>query len=190
MTNPVEKTFPQLLIEGAEDDPNRPCLVLPNESATYGEMFREALRIAKSLKYFGISKGDPVGILMANSVRYVESLFAISLLGALPVLYNGRFKSREISHVTKDSGIKIILTSDKADEFTNFAELLAKAIPGIHNSTDPQKTLELENYPDLQRIVLFGKKELAGFQNERHFFNKESKSFDFKKINNEVYEIK
>ena len=131
MINSVEKTFPQLLIEGAEEDPNLPCLVLPNESATYGEIFKEALSIAKSLKYFGISKGDPVGILMANSVRYVESLFAISLLGALPVLYNGRFKSREISHVTKDSGIKIILTSDKADEFTNFADLLAKAIPGI-----------------------------------------------------------
>ena len=172
MINSVEKTFPQLLIEGAEEDPNLPCLVLPNESATYGEIFKEALSIAKSLKYFGISKGDPVGILMANSVRYVESLFAISLLGALPVLYNGRFKSREISHVTKDSGIKIILTSDKADEFTNFADLLAKAIPGIQKTTDPQKALELENYPDLQRIVLFGKKELAGFQNERHFFNK------------------
>ena len=164
MINSVEKTFPQLLIEGAEEDPNLPCLVLPNESATYGEIFKEALSIAKSLKYFGISKGDPVGILMANSVRYVESLFAISLLGALPVLYNGRFKSREISHVTKDSGIKIILTSDKADEFTNFAELLAKAIPGIHNSTDPQKTLELENYPDLQRIVLFGKKSWQVFK--------------------------
>ena len=97
MTNSVQKTFPQLLIEGAKDDPNRLCLVLPKESSTYDEIFREALNIAKSLKCFGIAKGDPVGILMANSVRYVEALFAVSLLGALPVLYNGRFKSREIS---------------------------------------------------------------------------------------------
>ena len=82
MTSSVQKTFPQLLIEGAKDDPDRLCLVLPKESSTYGEIFREALNIAKSLKSFGISKGDPVGILMANSVRYVESLFAVSLLGA------------------------------------------------------------------------------------------------------------
>ncbi|OUV77447.1 MAG: hypothetical protein CBC90_05185 [Acidimicrobiaceae bacterium TMED130] len=172
MTNSVQKTFPQLLVEGAKDDPDRLCLVLPKESSTYGEIFREALNIAKSLKCFGISKGDPVGILMANSVRYVESLFAVSLLGALPVLYNGRFKSREISHVTKDSGIKIILTSDKADEFTNYAELLSKAIPGIQHLTDSKKALELEDYPDLERIVLFGEKERIGFQSQHYFLNK------------------
>ena len=172
MTNSVQKTFPQLLIEGAKDDPDRPCLVLPNESSTYGEIFREALNIAKSLKYFGISKGDSVGILMANSVRYVESLFAVSLLGALPVLYNGRFKSREISHVTKDSGIKIILTSDKADEFTNYAELLSKAIPGIEDLADSKRALELEDYSDLERIVLFGGKERLGFQSEQYFLKK------------------
>ncbi|GIR35222.1 MAG: hypothetical protein CM15mP49_06070 [Actinomycetota bacterium] len=114
--------------------------MLPNESATYGEMFREALRIAKSLKYFGISKGDPVGILMANSVRYVESLCYLITWSSTRSL-QWSIQIPEISHVTKDSGIKIILTSDKADEFTNFAELLAKAIPGIHNSTDPQKHL-------------------------------------------------
>jgi len=172
MNNSVEKTFPQLLIEGAEDDPERLCLVLPDESSTYGEIFREALSIAKSLKCFGISKGDPVGILMANSVRYVESLFAVSLLGALPVLYNGRFKSREISHVTKDSGIKIILTSDKADEFTNYAELLTKAIPGIQNLPDTKRALELGDYPDLERVVLFGEKKRIGFQSEHYFLNK------------------
>ena len=172
MTNSVQRTFPQLLIEGAKDDPNRLCLVLPKESSTYDEIFREALNIAKSLKCFGIAKGDPVGILMANSVRYVEALFAVSLLGALPVLYNGRFKSREISHVTKDSGIKIILTSDKADEFTNYAELLSKAIPGIQDLADSKKALELEHYPDLERIVLFGEKERVGFQSEQYFLNK------------------
>ena len=172
MTNSVQKTFPQLLIEGAKDDPNRLCLVLPKESSTYDEIFREALNIAKSLKCFGIAKGDPVGILMANSVRYVEALFAVSLLGALPVLYNGRFKSREISHVTKDSGIKIILTSDKADEFTNYAELLSKAIPGMQDLADSKKALELEDYPDLERIVLFGEKERVGFQSEQYFLNK------------------
>ena len=172
MTNSVQKTFPQLLIEGAKDDPNRLCLVLPKESSTYDEIFREALNIAKSLKCFGIAKGDPVGILMANSVRYVEALFAVSLLGALPVLYNGRFKSREISHVTKDSGIKIILTSDKADEFTNYAELLSKAIPGIQDLADSKKALELEDYPDLERIVLFGEKQRVGFQSEQYFLNK------------------
>ena len=170
MINSVEKTFPQLLIEGAEEDPNLPCLVLPNESATYGEIFKEALSIAKSLKYFGISKGDPVGILMANSVRYVESLFAISLLGALPVLYNGRFKSREISHVTKDSGIKIILTSDKADEFTNFADLLAKAI------RNPKQQIHKRHLS--WRIIRTSSelccsaKRAGRFSNERHFFNK------------------
>ena len=59
-------------------------------------------------------------------------------------------ESRSFSPVTKQTN-------------SQFADLLAKAIPNP-NSTDPQKALELENYPDLQRIVLFGKKELAGFQ--------------------------
>ena len=123
MINSVEKTFPQLLIEGAEEDPNLPCLVLPNESATYGEIFKEALSIAKSLKYFGISKGDPVGILMANSVRYVESLLRSHYLehypfstmdDSNPAKSHTSLKtqeSRSFSPVTKQTNSQILLIS-------------------------------------------------------------------------------
>jgi fatty-acyl-CoA synthase len=170
MTKRVEKTFPQLLIEGAESNPNRLCLVLPNEESTYKEMLNEALRIARSLKALEISKGDYVGILMANSVRYVESLFAISLLGAVPVLYNGRFKSREIAHVTRDAEIKVILISDKADEHANYGELLLKAIPEIESIKGTETLLSLDRYPLLERIVLFGEKKIKGFLQEGNFF--------------------
>ena len=140
MTNPVEKTFPQLLIEGAEDDPNRPCLVLPNESATYGEMFREALRIAKSLKHFGVSKGDPVGILMANSVRYVESLLLSHYLELYPfsTMVDSNHARSHTSLKTQESRSFSPVTKQTNSQI--FAELLAKAIP-IYNSTDPQKHL-------------------------------------------------
>ncbi|MBT96060.1 MAG: AMP-dependent synthetase [Acidimicrobiaceae bacterium] len=171
MTDGAGKTFPKLLIEGAQSKPDQLCLALPNEESTYKEMLDAAMLIACSLKELGVSKGDFVGILMANSVRYVESLFAISLLGAVPVLYNGRFKSREIAHVTRDAEIKVILTSDKADEHTNYGELLRKAIPEIENVETAETVLSLDSYPMLDWIVLFGEKKSKGFLEEGYFFD-------------------
>ena len=107
---------------------------------------------------------------MANSFDYVGVLFGISYLGAIPVLYNGRFKAREIAHVTSDADIKVIITSDQIDEHTDYGELLHSALPGLEEYRFGMERPINKNTPNLEAAVMFGEKEMDGFINQKKFF--------------------
>ena len=59
-----------------------------------GELAARAGMVGRSLIALGIERGDRVGILMANGLDFTDLLFGASLIGAIPVLYNARFKAR------------------------------------------------------------------------------------------------
>jgi acyl-CoA synthetase (AMP-forming)/AMP-acid ligase II len=119
--------FASALLRGAAAHPDRDCIVVSNDRVTYGALEARARRIGRSLIALGIERGERVGILMANGLDYTDLLFGASLIGAIPVLYNGRFKAREIAHVTSDAGIKVVVTNDIVEAHTDYVELLNKA---------------------------------------------------------------
>ena len=143
----------ELLVRGADAHPDRDCVVMPHGRVTYGELEANALRVGRSLLAMGVDRGDHVGILMANSLEYMDLLFGSALIGAIPVLYNGRFKAREIAHVTTDAGVKVLVTSDTVDEFTDYVELLKRAVPDL---AGPQ-------------FVLLGERQEPGFFTQQQF---------------------
>ena len=153
-----------------ERHPDRDFIVFPDARMTYAETDELALRVAKSLYAMGVRSSDRVGILMANSFDYVGVLFGISYLGAIPVLYNGRFKAREIAHVTSDADIKVIITSDQIDEHTDYGELLHSALPGLEEYRFGMERPINKNTPNLEAAVMFGEKEMDGFINQKKFF--------------------
>ncbi len=119
--------FGEVLLRGSRQHPDRDCIVVGDDRVTYGELGAQARRIGRSLIALGIERGDRVGILMANGLDFTDLLFGASLIGAIPVLYNARFKAREIAHVTADAGIKVVVTNDIVEEHTDYVELLNKA---------------------------------------------------------------
>lgn len=129
MSPPEFETIPfaSALLRGAAAHPDRDCIVVSNDRVTYGALEARARRIGRSLIALGIERGERVGILMANGLDYTDLLFGASLIGAIPVLYNGRFKAREIAHVTSDAGIKVVVTNDIVEAHTDYVELLNKA---------------------------------------------------------------
>ena len=165
MIEPITSKF----LSSVRDLPDRPILIFPDETVSYQELHDRALKIAKSLHSMDIRRGDHVGILMANSIEYVEVLFGIAFLGAIPVLYNGRFKAREIAHVTSDADIKIIVTSDQIDEHINYGELLCSALPGLETSLYEKTGSQIPDAPSLQGAVMLGGKTIAGFIDDKEF---------------------
>ncbi len=157
------------LLSSLGNHPDRPIIVFPDEFASYEDLYTGALRIAKSLHSMDVKRGDHVGILMANSIKYVEVLFGAAFLGAIPVLYNGRFKAREISHVTSDADIKVIVTSDQIDEHVDYGELLHSALPGLEAQHYGKTNFQINDVPGLQGAVMLGGKQLAGFIDETTF---------------------
>ena len=134
MTESDTASLAEMLLRGAAAHPDRDCMVLVDERATYGELAARARRAARSLLALGVERGDRVGILMANCLDYTDILFGASLIGAVPVMYNARFKAREIAHVTTDAGVKVVVTNDIVEQHTDYVELLeeGRGLRGAH----------------------------------------------------------
>ena len=96
-------TAGDLIVRGAERIPDRDALVFPGERRTYSQLLDRSVSAARSLRGLGVRHGDRVGILLPNSLVYLEAWFGAMLLGAIVVPINGRFQSRELQHVVPDS---------------------------------------------------------------------------------------
>jgi len=59
----------------------------------------------------GVGKGDHVGILMENSIRFIISFWAIQKLGATAVVFNTRLATPELKRQLQFSGLKVLLSS-------------------------------------------------------------------------------
>lgn len=61
---------------------------------------------------FGLSPGDRVAVLMANSPEYLEALFAIWHAGLVAVPINARLHREEIAYILDTSGTCVVVTDD------------------------------------------------------------------------------
>lgn len=163
------KPLGRLLTAAAAAHPDRDAMVLVDERATYAELVCRAKRAGRSLMALGVEPGDRVGILMANCLDFVDILFGTTLIGAVPVLYNARFKAREIAHVTADAGVKVVVTNDIVEQHTNYVELLRRSLPGLAEH-DAIRTLALKAAPDLRTAVTLSSSSTAGFLNRNAFY--------------------
>ena len=148
--------FAEALLCGAAKHPERDCIVVSDQRVTYAEQATRAREVGRSLIALGIKRGDRVGILMANGLDYTDILFGASLIGAIPVLYNARFKAREIAHVTNDAGIKVIVTNDVTEQHTDYVELLNRA--------------DVRQAPSLQTQVFLGTEQREDFMDRETFY--------------------
>ena len=158
MSQPEFETIPfaEVLLRGSRQHPDRDCIVVGDDRATYAELQASARRVGRSLIALGIERGDRVGILMANGLDFTELLFGTSLIGAIPVLYNARFKAREIAYVTADAGIRVVVTNDIVEAHTDYVELLNKA--------------EVQKAPSMQHQVFLGEGHPKDFMDGDTFF--------------------
>lgn len=147
-------TVGDLLVRGATHHPDRDVLVMPGERRTYAQLLDGAVAAARWLSGLGIRRGDRVGILMPNSLEYVETWFGIVLLGAVVVPVNGRFRSVELRHVIPHAGVRLLVVADEPG-VVSYADRLLEAFPGIaeHVGAAPDAPLGVTDAPDLDHVV-------------------------------------
>jgi acyl-CoA synthetase (AMP-forming)/AMP-acid ligase II len=125
----VNETLASLLSSRAVERPAHPFVSFPGEELSYGELRDRAAKLARGLLATGLKPGGHVGILMTNCVAYQEIFFAIHLAGGVAVPFNARFRHRELAFVIAHSDIEVLITTDLADEHSDFTKLLAQACP-------------------------------------------------------------
>jgi len=154
-------TLGDLLLIANDKNPNNNAIVLPDQRVTYSELTERVMARARSLKSLGIEPGDHVGVLLPTCMDFVDTLFAISMLGAVTVPINARYKPPEIAYVTENADLVALITTDEFDDAVNFVERVQDAFPDIKDNNDPYH-LKVEAAPKLRTIVIYGKQSAAG----------------------------
>ncbi|MEV4432581.1 (2,3-dihydroxybenzoyl)adenylate synthase [Streptomyces sp. NPDC049585] len=115
------ETFGGMLRERAAAHPDRIALVDPaprRRTWTYRELDEAADRLAAGFAARGIGRGDRVVVQLPNVGEFVEVVFALFRLGALPVYALPAHRETEIAH------------------FCSFTEAVAYVVPDVHEGFD------------------------------------------------------
>ena len=107
---------------------NKECLIVDKEVRTCEEFSINIINHAKRFVSLGLNKGDRVGILLFNSIEYLEIMYGAMYAGIVPVNINARYKTNELDYLLKDSDCKYLFISSESDEITNFAQLILSVL--------------------------------------------------------------
>ncbi|TDD67034.1 acyl-CoA synthetase [Actinomadura rubrisoli] len=83
--------------------PDRPALVAGDERRTYRELDERASRVGHHLAAAGVRPGEHVAILAHNRAEWIEAMFGIFKIRAVPIPVNYRYVAAELRHVLADS---------------------------------------------------------------------------------------
>lgn len=83
---------------------------------TYRELEVRACRIANMLRSLGVGPGDNFGLLMQNSVEFLEVVLGAAKIGATAVLINRRLTTAEMAYELDDSESVGLVYSPRFDD--------------------------------------------------------------------------
>ena len=89
------------------------ALVEADRSVMFEALADSALRIAADLQRRGVTKGDHVGILGANSIEWVEAFWACTLGGFISVPLNALWTRPELSYAIEHSEMVCCFVDEK-----------------------------------------------------------------------------
>ncbi len=98
---------------------------------TNADVLREARRYAHAVRALGLRRGEHLGILMPNCLEYLLLFYGCALAGVSPVHLNARYKREDLRYVIPDSDIRVLVTSAKQREHTDFPSMLRDVYPAL-----------------------------------------------------------
>jgi acyl-CoA synthetase (AMP-forming)/AMP-acid ligase II len=127
----VNQNIGQLLTRRAYRDPKLEAVYDAGNGKrfSYSQLNANSNRTANAFTDLGLNKGDVVGLLLHNSVEYLESFFAAAKSGLIVVPLNWRLVADELVFILNDAGVKLLLFSDDFSEVAS--ELRRRNTTGI-----------------------------------------------------------
>ena len=130
-------------IHFAQSKPDHPAIIMAasGETVTYGALDIAANRIARWLRQQGLAKGDAFGILMENSARYHEVIWASQRAGLVMVPISTHLAADEIAYILDDSDARLLVTSTKFDAVLGQLPPATGALPRLVYGRDADDML-------------------------------------------------
>jgi len=112
-----------LLRQTAQRLPDKIALVQASDdrSITFGELDREADRVASGLQAHGVANGDRVAIAMSNVIEFPIAYLGVLRAGAVAVPLNSMLTPPEIARVLEDSGAGLAFATPQLAPVVNEA---------------------------------------------------------------------
>ncbi|MBT4166165.1 acyl--CoA ligase [archaeon] len=79
------------------------------EKMTYGEIYKNSLKLVNSFLKIGIKKGDKVGVMIYNCKEYFEIKIASYMLGIVLVPIMSDLNTEDIVFILKNSNVKVFV---------------------------------------------------------------------------------
>jgi acyl-CoA synthetase (AMP-forming)/AMP-acid ligase II len=151
-------SLPGELRQAAARNPGRVAVIDERRGcSTYAQVLDRAERLARGLAAGGgVRPGDRVGLLCRNSAAMVETLVAVAMLGADPVLLNTGLSAPQLGAVARGQRLRVLVHDDEfaalvgevagvtlVDE-VRLGEIAAQAPPGVLRPPErPGRTIVL-----------------------------------------------
>lgn len=104
------QTLTGMFTATAAAHPDRLFLITEDESVTYAEFDDRARRLATVLEQRGVTKGDPVGILLPSRIELALTYWAAQRLGAVALPLNPMFRAPEIERMVALTHLRLLVT--------------------------------------------------------------------------------
>lgn len=111
------KTLAQLLADQALRHPQHIAVKEGTRQCTYEMLWQRSQQLAAGLKSLGIEKEDRVVVQLPNTIAFVETIFALFIIGALPVFALPAHRYNEIQYFCAFSEAKAYITQRTYDQF-------------------------------------------------------------------------
>jgi 3-oxocholest-4-en-26-oate---CoA ligase len=117
----VQENFATVLETVADVRADRIAVTHGDRSLTWRELDERASRLAGFLAGRGIGPEARVAIALYNGPEYLESVFAVLKLRAIPVNVNYRYRAAEMRHLFEDAQVAAVI----------FDASLGARVPGV-----------------------------------------------------------
>lgn len=137
--HPLHKTVITLFEDHARERPSAVALVCGDITLTYGQLDREANRLARHLAgSFELGEGDFAGVMAENSERLIIAILAVLKTGAAYMPIDPILPDERKKYMLSDTPVKILLTDAglffQQDYYSGKAFLLDLELSGIPES--------------------------------------------------------
>lgn len=100
-----------LLRDAAALHGGAPAVTYRDETRTYADVWRATQSAARGLQTLGVEPGERVAIFLEKRHEVVVSVMAASAVDAVFVPVNPVLRSGQVSHILRDCGVSVLITS-------------------------------------------------------------------------------
>ena len=95
----------------ARTDPDKPAYIMAAtaEAVTYGVLDRLANQGAHLLRSLGLKRGDAIAVLMDNSPRYLEVMWAAERTGVYCTCISSKLTAKEAEYIVRDGDCRLLI---------------------------------------------------------------------------------